>query len=180
MSEGGGAWSGRRSCLIGEVEVAVRCREAACLVDVTEEVLDHCGFCEEGLNRVRCRAELETHAGAGCAIGYAVEDEVGDRFAGVAAFGAGRGVDLGDTVQVMVQRGVSGAKLDKEAGVSARQGGDETEEGLGGKGRVDAAEEGGTQGEGPFGFGSCEERRFEGLSYLGKAGWEGAAREPMR
>ena len=83
--------------------------------------------------------------GAGCTIGYTVEDEVGDHFAGVATFGAGRGVNLGNTVQVMVQRGVSSAKLDKDACVSARQGGDETEEGLGGKGRVDATEEGGTQ-----------------------------------
>ena len=40
----------RRSFLVGEVEVAVRRREVACLVDVMEEVPDRCGFCEEGLN----------------------------------------------------------------------------------------------------------------------------------
>ena len=83
---------------------------------------------------MRCRAKPESHAGTGGAVGGAIEDEVCDRLAWVTALWARRGVRFGDAVQVVVQGSVAGAKLDKEAGVSARQGGDESKVGFGGEG----------------------------------------------
>ena len=81
-----------------------------------------------------CWAEPESHVGAGGAIGGAVKDEVCDHLAWVTALWARRGVRFGDAVQVVVQGSVAGAKLDKEPGVLARQGGDESKVGFGGEG----------------------------------------------
>ena len=76
------------SRFVREVEVAVGRREAACVVDVAEKVSDCCRFREESLQGVCCRAKSELHAGAGGAVGGAIEDVVCYGLARVAALWA--------------------------------------------------------------------------------------------
>ena len=112
------SWVGRKqwegagqSGVVVQVEVAVDRRKAACVVDITEEVVDSLGVREQRLEGVGCRADSVCHPCTCVAIRDAVEDEVRNGLARVAAGGAAGGVRLRDAVEVIVQGGVSGAQL---------------------------------------------------------------------
>ena len=91
------------------MEVGVGRREAAGVVDESEEVSDRLGFSEERLKGVSCRAEFVCQSGSLVAICDAIEYEVGDSFTRVATGRAAGGVRFGDAVEVVVQRRVSSA-----------------------------------------------------------------------
>ena len=121
-----------------DLEVAVSRREAACVVDISEQVFQCRGFGEESLEGVRGRAYAVGHSGSCGSEGDTVENVVRHRLAGMSAFRAGRGVGFRDPVEVVIQGCVAGSELDKEAGVSTREGCHELKILLRGEGGVDA------------------------------------------
>ena len=105
-------WGGARLLgVVVQVEVAVDRREAARVVYIAEEVVDSLGVREQSLERVGCRANSIRHPCTRVAIRDAVKDEMRDGLARVAAGGATGGVRLRDAMEVIVQRGMSGAQL---------------------------------------------------------------------